>query len=68
LQKQPNQQPTLEDYDALIPPHRRSRTTSTTSTSSNNKSFAQRMEEEKQRLREIKVDEAFDQLKRDLGL
>ena len=52
------------DYDATVPPHRRTGT----STKTSNKSFAQQMEEDKQRLREIKVDEAFDQLKRDLGL
>jgi curved DNA-binding protein CbpA len=47
-----------------VPPHRRTGT----GTTNNSKSFTQRIEQDKQRLREIKVDEAFDQLKRDLGL
>lgn len=49
----------LDATGSYVPPHRRSATS---------RSFERTIEEEKRRLREIKVDEAFDQLKRDLGL
>ena len=49
----------IDDVSTNVPPHRRN---------SSQKSFERTIEEEKRRLRDIKVDEAFDQLKRDLGL
>jgi DnaJ domain len=54
-------EPTVSNVDAssYVPPHRRNTA---------QRSFERTLEEEKRRLREIKVDEAFDQLKRDLGL
>jgi curved DNA-binding protein CbpA len=47
------------DASSYVPPHRRNAAP---------RSFERTVDEEKRRLREIKVDEAFDQLKRDLGL
>jgi len=47
------------NYSNDVPPHRRAR---------DSQSFASRQEEDRKRMQEIKVDEEFDKLKKELGL
>jgi len=47
------------NYSNDVPPHRRAR---------GSQSFASRQEEDRKRMQEIKVDEEFDKLKKELGL
>ncbi|VEU45062.1 unnamed protein product [Pseudo-nitzschia multistriata] len=49
---------TRSNYSSDVPPHRRTR----------GSSFASRQEEDRQRMREVKVDEEFEKLKKELGL